>query len=62
MLEFIASGSIMVAKEEHDNVREIQNKTNKLIKQTKEAYYTQLGDQHSDPKTGPKIFCFLPVS
>ena len=40
-------------KQEHDNV---QNKTNKLIKQAKQAYYTKLGDVLSDPKTGPKNF------
>ena len=43
-------------KEEYENVREVQNKTIKLIKQAKKPYYTQLGDKLSDPKTGLKIF------
>ena len=43
-------------EQEHDNVREVQNKTNKLIKQAKQAYYTKLGDELSDPKTGSKNF------
>ena len=43
-------------EQEHDNVREVQIKTNKLIKQAKQAYYTKLGDELSDPKTGPKNF------
>ena len=43
-------------EQEHDNVREVQNKTNKLIKQAKQAYYTKLGVELSDPKAGPKNF------
>ena len=43
-------------EQEHDNVREVQNITDKLIKQAKLAYYSKLGDELSDPKTGPKNF------
>ena len=43
-------------EQEHDNAREVQNNTNKLIKQAKQTYYTKLGDKLSDHKTGPKNF------
>ena len=33
----------------HDKVREVRNSTNKLIKEAKLAYYTNLGNQLSDP-------------
>ena len=49
-------------EQEHDNVREVQNKTNKLIKQAKQAYYTKLGDELSDPKTGPKIYQLISIT
>ena len=41
---------------DHNKVREIQNATNKLIKEAKLAYYTNLGYKLSDPKTGQKHF------
>ena len=39
---------------DHDNVREVQNATNKLIKVAKLAYYTNLGTKLSDPKIRAK--------
>ena len=41
---------------DHDKVREIRNATNKLIKEAKLAYYTNLGSKLSDPNTGQKHF------
>ena len=41
---------------DHDKVREVRNSTNKLIKEAKLAYYTNLGDKLSDPKLGHKHF------
>ena len=41
---------------DHDNVREVQNSTNKLIREAKQIYYEQLGNKLSDPQTGQKNF------
>ena len=41
---------------DHDNVREVQTATNKLIKEAKLACYTNLGTKRSDPKLGQKHF------
>ena len=41
---------------DHDKVREIRNATNKLIKEVKLAYYTNLCSKLSDPNTGQKHF------
>ena len=41
---------------DHDKVREMQNATNKLIKEAKLAYYTNFGPKLSDPNTGQKHF------
>ena len=43
-------------EEDHDNVRKIQNETNKLIKDAKHSYYKKLGDTLSDPLTGANVF------
>ena len=40
----------------YDKVREVQNSTNKLIKEAKQLYYKKLGDKLSDPHTGQKYF------
>ena len=40
----------------HDKVREVRNLTNKLIKEAKLAYYSNLGNKLSDPKIGHKHF------
>ena len=37
---------------DHGNVREIQNSTNKLIHEAKQSYFEKLGHRLSDPKTG----------
>ena len=42
--------------EDHDKVREVQNSTNKMIRETKSSYYEKLGDTISDPRTGQKHF------
>ena len=39
-----------------DQVREVQNITNKLIKEAKQLYYKKLGEKLSDPQTGQKNF------
>ena len=39
-----------------DKVREVRNSTNKLIKEVKLAYYTNLGNKLSDPEIGQKQF------
>ena len=39
-----------------DKVRQVRNSTNKLIKEAKVAYYTNLGNKLSDPLTGQKHF------
>ena len=41
---------------EHQNVRDVQKSTNKLIKQAKQTYFTSLGKKLSDPNTGQKSF------
>ena len=41
---------------DYDNVREVRNSTNKLIKEAKFAYYTKLGIKLSDPEIGHKHF------
>ena len=38
--------------EGYEYVREIQNATNKLIRQAKQRYYSNLGKKLSDPRTG----------
>ena len=40
----------------HEQVRKIQNDTNKLIKAAKLSYYSHLGCKLSDPSTGQKQF------
>ena len=42
--------------EDHENVREVQNMTNKLIRGAKKIYYENLGNKLSDPQTGQKCF------
>ena len=42
--------------EDHANVRDVQNATNKLIREAKKAYFENLGNKLSDPKTGQKYF------
>ena len=42
--------------EDHDNVREVQNATNKQIRDAKRVYFENLGNKLSDPKTGQKHF------
>ena len=39
---------------ERDNVREVQNSTNKLINAAKRTFYVNLGNKLSDPNTGQK--------
>ena len=41
---------------DHDNVRKVQNETNKLIKEAKSPYYCNLGSKLSDPNAGQKEF------
>ena len=41
---------------DYDNVREVRNSTNKLIKEAKLAYYAYLGIKLSDPEIGQKHF------
>ena len=41
---------------DQDKVREARNSTNKLIKEAKLAYYTNLGNKLSDPEIGQKQF------
>ena len=41
---------------DRDNVRKVQNDTNKLIKSTKETYYFTLGSKLSDPRVGQNDF------
>ena len=41
---------------DHDKVRELRHSTNKLIKEAKLAYYTNLGNKLSDPQIGQKHF------
>ena len=41
---------------EHQNVRDVQKSTNKLIKQARQTYFTSLGEKLSDPNTGQKSF------
>ena len=41
---------------ERGNIRNVQNVTNKLIKQAKLNYFQKLGDKLSDPATGQKPF------
>ena len=41
---------------ERDNVREVQNSTNKLINAAKRTFYVNLGNKLSDPNTGQKHF------
>jgi len=40
----------------HGKVRDVQNITNKLIKEAKLVYYKKFGEKLSDPQTGQKIF------
>ena len=39
---------------DQDKVREVRNSTNKLIKEAKLAYYTNLGNKLSDPENRAK--------
>ena len=41
---------------DHDNVREMRNSTNKVIKEAKLVYYTNLGNKLSNPEIGQKHF------
>ena len=41
---------------DRDKVRQVRNSTNKLIKEAKVAYYTNLGNKLSDPLTWQKHF------
>ena len=42
---------------DHDNVRDVRNSTNKFIKEAKLAYYSNLGNKHSDhSETGQQHF------
>ena len=41
---------------ERDNVREVQNSTNKLINAAKRTFYVNLGNKLPDPNTGQKHF------
>ena len=41
---------------DHAHVREIQNSTNKLIREAKRSYFENLGHKLSNPQTGPKNF------
>ena len=41
---------------DHNKVREVQNATNKLIREAKHSYFEKLGDKLSDPQTGQKTF------
>ena len=41
---------------DYDQVREVQNITNKLIRQSKKLHYKKLGEKLSDPQTGQKHF------
>ena len=41
---------------DYDNVREVRNSTNKLIKEAKLSYYTNLGIKLSHPEIGQKHF------
>ena len=41
---------------DHDKVREVQNLTNKLIRDAKQSYYEKLGNRLSDPQIGHKNF------
>ena len=41
---------------DQNNVRAVQNATNKLIKDAKLAYFTNLGAKLSDPKIGQSNF------
>ena len=41
---------------DHDIVREVQNSTNKLIREAKQSYFEKLGDKLSNPQTGQKNF------
>ena len=41
---------------DQNKVREARNSANKLIKEAKLAYYTNLGSKLSDPKIGQKVF------
>ena len=43
-------------KNDCDQVRIVQNTTNKLIREAKLFYYEKLGDKLSDPQTGHKQF------
>ena len=43
-------------KNDFDQVRIVQNTTNKLIREAKQLYYEKLGDKLSDPQTGHKQF------
>jgi hypothetical protein len=41
---------------DHDKIREVQNITNKLIREAKQSYYKKLCEKLSDPQTGQKDF------
>jgi hypothetical protein len=41
---------------DHNKVREVQNSTNKLIREAKRLYFVNLGDKLSDPQLGKKMF------
>ena len=41
---------------DQDNVRKVQNDTNKLIKEAKRTFYSNLGNKLSDPLVGQKQF------
>ena len=44
------------SEHDHNEVRKVQNITNKLIREAKLFYFKKLGDKLSDPQTGPKHF------
>ena len=57
MVEFIVNGSsVGKHKNDFDQVRIVQNNTNKLIREAKQLYYEKLGEKLSDPQTGHKHF------
>ena len=41
---------------DHDNVREVQKATNKLIREAKQTYYNKLHEKLPSPQTGQKHF------
>ena len=41
---------------DHNNVREVQNTTNRLIREAKQAHHKKLGEKLSDPSNRLKTF------